>query len=264
MVWLIICLLVVVWTGSNRMPADLTEPLSLEGAVPSARLNGPTLRVGSFNIHSGKGADGKVDLDRTAGCLRDLDLIGLYEVRGAVPIVRENQAETLGGKLEMAWLFAPTERRWWQNHFGNALLTSVELDGIQAIPLPSSRDKAFRNAVLASFPFAGEEVRMLVTHVDTQGDRQRQLQAVIHLFLSLEPPAILMGDLNTTGSDPQLRELLAIPGVRDVMSRGSNEHEDQRHIDWILTRGFRCLDAGREPTEASDHPVVWAELEIDE
>jgi endonuclease/exonuclease/phosphatase family metal-dependent hydrolase len=225
-------------------------------------LDRRTFRVGSFNMHGGKGNDGTRDLARTAQCLQDLDLVGLYEVHASIGGSEPNQAAELGHRLEMAWLFAPTVRRWWHDGFGNGLLTRLPATNCLKIPLPGSTPKRARNVILFGFRHRDKTVRVLATHVDTRDDRKIQLQAVFDLFLALEEPAVLMGDFNTNASDPDLSQLLAQPGVRDAIADGLDNPPPAGRIDWLLTRGLRSVAAGYEPTPASDHPVIWAELEL--
>src|SRR5438105_4253270 len=78
------------------------------------------IRVATYNIHSGIGADGRRDLDRTASALKGFDLVGLNEVRGA--LLGDDEAAILGKRLGMSWIFSPTERHWWYDDFGNAAL----------------------------------------------------------------------------------------------------------------------------------------------
>lgn len=78
------------------------------------------LRVGTFNIHNGKGTDDKRDLQRTADCVRDLDFVALQEVRGSVVGLPQVQAGVLRHALQRAWIFAPPQRAKWHERFGNA------------------------------------------------------------------------------------------------------------------------------------------------
>jgi endonuclease/exonuclease/phosphatase family metal-dependent hydrolase len=105
-------------------------------------------------------------------------------------------------------------------------------------------------------------LHVLVTHLDRVQDRAAQLDRVTAEFLSLPEPALLMGDLNTTADDPQLARLLAEPGVRDLVAEGLGPKPPPVRIDWILGRGLRALQAGVVDTRASDHPLVWAEVEV--
>ena len=267
------CLLPVVllgatiyWQGDRRVssgPATGTVlnggDLRNAGTDPSATER-TRLRIATFNIHSGIGPDGVYDLQRTADCLDNFDLAGLNEVRGQNFSRDANQAEMLGQVLDSRWLFAPTERRWWRDDFGNGLLAKVPVRSWMRIPLPCSRDKGFRNVLLVTTELAGKPVRLLHTHLDRSHDREPQLQAVIGLFLAVAEPVILTGDLNTTADDPQLKELLDRPGVVDAYGEHFPEEVPGR-IDWIIARGLRCTAAGRREQGASDHPLVWAEFE---
>src|SRR5258705_4338663 len=87
----------------------------------------PTLRVATFNIHSGKNVAGQFSLDKTTAVLKGFDLIALNEVRGKSVFNDVDQAQVLGEKLNMQWLFAPTENRWWHEHFGNGVLSAVSV-----------------------------------------------------------------------------------------------------------------------------------------
>jgi endonuclease/exonuclease/phosphatase family metal-dependent hydrolase len=260
---LLLLSVVVIVDGSRCTPADPNKPIQNVGSA-SSESEGSVLRVGTFNIHSGKGRDRKTDLARTASVLKmPLDVVGLNEVRGTwSQSLGLNQAEQLSHLWGMQSAFIPTERRWWHEHFGNALLTRLPLRQIQRIPLPGLRGKAFRCAALSQVEFQKQTVQLLTVHIDSQSDRERQLQAVISLFLALQPPAILMGDLNTTSEDPQLAELLARPDVVDAQQETPLDALGRKRIDWVLARGLRCRSGRVVENEASDHPALVAEFEI--
>jgi endonuclease/exonuclease/phosphatase family metal-dependent hydrolase len=218
-----------------------------------------TLRVASFNIHGGKGRDGRRDLARTAALLRDFDVVGLNEVHGGDP----DQAERLGRATGMAWLFAPVERMGGRDDFGNGLLSRLPVRHWQRLPISPAGAETHRNIVLARLPVGGRTVNVLVTHLARPGDeRPGQLRAVAELFLALQPPAVLMGDLNTRRGDEQLERLLAEAGVVDALGVG-DEGVPAPAIDWLLVRGLRVVSSGRRDDGSSDHPLVWAELELE-
>jgi endonuclease/exonuclease/phosphatase family metal-dependent hydrolase len=229
-----------------------------QGAVSPTRK---TLRVASFNIHSGRNARGEFDLARTAELLDGFDLVGLNEVRGAYDWQAGDQAELLGRRLDMPWLFAPTTHRWLREDFGNGVLCSLPVRQWQRMPLAGTRGKGHRNYVRLTIEHGDRDISVLVTHLDRVQDRAAQLTDVIEHFLSLPEPAILMGDLNTTANDPELAALLAHEGVHDVVAEGMATQPTKR-IDWILSRGLRGVAGGVAPNQASDHPLVWAELEL--
>jgi endonuclease/exonuclease/phosphatase family metal-dependent hydrolase len=219
--------------------------------------------LGLYNIHGGRGTDGRRDLARTAALLREqrLDFIGLNEVHGGG--AGGNQAAEVAAQLQMGWLFAATEQQWGRDHFGSAALCGCQVDFWQKIPLPRVSGSGYRNVTLYRLPSAGGELKVLVTHLDRVRDRALQLGIVLELFRSIEPPVVLMGDLNTNRDDPQLRQCLADPRIIDCIGptgAGKSLLEAGR-IDWILGRGVRCTAAGMSEIGASDHPCAWAELE---
>lgn len=251
---LIACGLLALWIGSNRLPAVATTPLSIHGQQRASELKSETLRIGTYNIHGGVGLDGIRDLNRIATNLQGVDVAGLYEVHSSF---FSNQAYQIADRMELAACFAATERRWWHDHFGNGLLTRVNLKGLVRIPLPGTQGKKFRNAILASVPCGRSTIHILAVHLDRVQDRERQLRIVIQMFLSLEAPAVLMGDLNTRHDDPQLAELLARDDVDDaLLSIGVKSAE--KRIDWLLMRGLRCEAAELHDNPASDHPAITA------
>ncbi len=249
----------VIWDGADRRAADATKPFprgpeSLPGKRPPV-----TLKIASFNIHSGKGRDGKTDLSRTEALLRDSDFAGLYEVRATPFDHLPNQAASLAASLNSYWLFAPTERQWWHDHFGNGIVHRHGLPALR-IPLNNTRGKAYRNALLWTVELQDGKVRVLSTHIDRTADREQQLKTVIGLFLDLQPPCVLMGDLNTVSADPQLEALRKTEGVLSPLHEQLPDGPPATTIDWIFTRGLRTVSAELVENDASDHPVIRAEL----
>jgi len=253
----------IFWAGERRVPAGGAEGATLNGAIAAASRTPGSFRVGSFNIHSGKGVDRQRDIARTADCLRDMDLVALNEVIGSTPWRDWNQSQQLGEALACQWLFAPTESRWWHGSFGNGLLTRLPAYYWQRIPFNLAGSHTHRNLVLTAVDVDGARVNVVLTQLDSRDldRRQNQLRAAGELFLSLAEPAILMGDLNSRANDEQLRRILDAPGVIDALSTGGASSDPGR-IDWILTRGLKVVTSGATDTGASDHPFVWAELEV--
>jgi endonuclease/exonuclease/phosphatase family metal-dependent hydrolase len=274
-----------IWHASQHQPTGPAEGTAIQGVefvhdppngnTPVSRENSrtsgpdafPPIRVGTFNIHGCKGLDNVVDVPRTANCLENLDFVALEEVHGPGVFGGDDQSALLGKQLKMAWLFAPAVRQWYCLESGNSFLTALPATFWQRIPLQSHRDYSFRNVVLAGIKQegrAGNEriINILVTHVNRRydEDREAQLRAVIALFLSLRAPAILLGDLNSERKAPQIAQLLRETEVVDPVGKILGKCDDTARIDWIFCRGLDCRDAGILKNEASDHPLVWAEL----
>lgn len=255
-----LALLAVVLIGIDRTAAGPAGGSDFFRGDDSRPAPGGTLRVATFNIHGGRGADGQRDLELTAYTLEGFDLVGLNEVHGAV-LGGRDQAEVLGRRLKLSWLFAPSERRWWRDSFGNAALTSCPVRSWRREPLENSSGHGYRNLTLLELEFAGGTISALVTHIDRTADRRGQLDVALRRFLELPAPALLLGDLNSPADDPAIRAVLERPGVVDPLALFGEEERPGR-IDWVLVRGLDVLDAGVRDLGASDHPCVWAELAL--
>lgn len=254
----------VFYFGDQRHAVPTATGASFRGTSAATSAERSRLRVATFNIHGGMGHDLRRDLDRTADVIRGFDLVLLNEVHGSYFWQAAGQAEQLAEATGRRWLFAPTETRWWHHEFGNAVLSLADVAWWQRLPLPSA-SRGYRNLVLMSVPFAGRSINVVATHLDRNDAvaRLEQLRAASELFQALAEPAILMGDLNTTADEPQLTALLARQDVRDPLGDILGQ-DTPRHIDWILTRGLRTIDAGMIDNGASDHPLVWAEVALSE
>lgn len=222
------------------------------------------VKLGTYNIHGGRGTDRRLDLDRIADMVRGLDFVGLNEVYGPALWQHEDQAATLGRTLRMTPLFAPTEERWWHYRFGNGLLTRLDVESRLVVPLERRYGKSYRNLVHVRLRAPnGVPLHVVVTHVDRSDDRERreQLRTVADYFLSLSAPAVLMGDLNSDASEREIQRLIEAPDVVDPLGEKLGL-KTPRHIDWILARGVEPVDAGLTQVGPSDHPHMWAEFTV--
>lgn len=252
---------VALWQASLRQPtgaASGTGSLSVEEATsPASRV----LRAATWNIHGAKGRDRRVDLPRVAAHLGGFDFVGLNEVRGAAFLSTHDQAAELGRQLDAESLFLPFERRFGRDDFGNGVINRTGVRAWVRMPLPCTGVKGHGNVTLLNVHHHGRTVHILVTHIDHGADRERQLEFVYELFQGLSEPVILMGDLNTRSDQMPLSQWLKQPGIVDPLAACGVASPEKR-IDWILVRGLHCLAAGVTETDASDHPLVWAELEF--
>lgn len=241
--------------ASIRQPVGPRYGDDIEGTPGNDTLNPGVLRVASYNIRRGRGLDGERDLDRIARALEGFDIVGLNEVGGAFPPAAD-QAERLGHALDMGWLYAPSQRRWYIDYFGNALLSRLAPVRWQSLPMVHDLEKGtgHRNVLTVVYDWQGRDFTLMVVHAETGEDiRRRQTHAIFEQF-DRHPRAVLMGDFNATREDPLLREAAAKPGIRHANDG----------VDWIFVRGFRIVDSGSRPAGPSDHPLVWANLEAPE
>lgn len=256
----------VVYAGSQRRPIGPSAG-ALEVRILASRVaaNQPArLKLGTYNIHGGRGTDGRLNLDRIAEMVRGLDFVGLNEVYGPHLWEQDDQATLLGRKLQMTPLYAPSEERWWHYRFGNAFLTRLDCESRLVVPLERRYGKSYRNLVHVRLRAPnGTPVNVVVTHIDRSDDRERreQLRTAADYFLALSPPAVLMGDLNSDSSEREIQRLIEAPDVVDPLGDKLGL-KTPRRIDWILARGVESVDAGMTQVGPSDHPHVWAELTI--
>lgn len=248
------------WIGSIRGPAGPATGFGVDGPVARQAEAAPTIVFASYNIRTGRGLDDRRDLDRTAECLKGIAVAGLNEVRGSAWYGRpEDQAATLGRILGMGHLFAPTERRYGREHFGNAILTRLPVAEWLRIQLPRQHSDSHRNMLLAELALPTGRISVLVTHIDTRADREIQLAAVVALFRTLKEPAVLLGDLNAGPEHPEIARLLAQPGV--VGSNGAMPPAELAgRVEWIVAKGLTPVAASRCDNGASDHPRVALEV----
>jgi len=222
--------------------------------VPSvvAKPDKESFRIAYWNIASGKGG-----LDKIAAALGPVDVVGLSEVRG------KEQLQTLASETNLGAIFAPTELRGSREDFGNAFLSSLNIESWQRIPLaPGPRQSHFRNVLLTRVQINhATTVSILTTHIDRTIDRQSQLRDVLSLFNSLTPPAVLMGDFNTNVDDEQLAKTLANFGTIDPHANQSiGKWSSVNRIDWMLVKGLIVVESGMHDEGESDHPMIWATL----
>lgn len=264
----LICLLLLTALVLGALESPYPEAEGTEFDRPT-RLQQPTgagagrpgvLRVSTYNVRRGKGNDGHRDLNRAAAVLRSSDVVGVQELSANLLYGLAPQAAQLADQLGMAYRFAPTIQKWFQPHFGNALLSRLAVRKWRSVPLPhgDGASGGFRNFVEAELVFRGVGVNVINTHLDRDALSARQLAFVISAFRKAEGPVILLGDLNVRPGNPQLKALTnegAIDALEQILGRVDR-------VDWILVRGLEVVDGGMTPRGISDHPHFWVDLAL--
>jgi endonuclease/exonuclease/phosphatase family metal-dependent hydrolase len=259
----ILLIALVIWQGLIKRPTapEFGNTLhAVANALPAP--TGATLRVTTFNINGGVGPEDNVlDLSRTAKFLHGFDVAGMEEVHGAAITDWRDQAQILGEMMHMPWLFAPSERRWWHDYFGNGILCDLPVNRWERLPLSTSESESNRSMLRVFCTWHGHPLAIIVTHLDRHADHDIELGAVIASFYDTPEPAILLGDLNVDAdpNDPQLDELRHDPAVTDALAIGMGPSFVKTN-DWIFARGLKCVAGGLTDNDASDHKLAWAEL----
>ena len=267
----ILPLLLVLTIGLNIWQANVIRPLPpsagtrINAEIEKKDLNKSTLRIATYNIHSGKGTDGIKNINRTATALKGFDVIALNEVRGKTVLSHSSQVEKLGEMLKMGWLFLPSQKRYLKESFGNGFLSSFPVSIWYKEPLIYEHDdnisSTYRNLTTIQLKFNKQIVTILVTHLDFNTTREIQLFYVINEFEKYNH-CILIGDLNTKRGDPLLVDLLDKDNTLDAINVALGAKDISDRIDWIILKGFTVIGGGYTPPGVSDHPLYWVELEI--
>jgi endonuclease/exonuclease/phosphatase family metal-dependent hydrolase len=236
------------------------------------------VRVTSFNIHHGVGADGRLDLERTAATLAATgsELIGLQEVDrhfGA----RSNfvdQAAWLGERLGLGVVFGATVDRpppspgAPRRQYGNALLSGHPVLAWRNVPLPRPGRGEQRCLLDALVDVDGTPVRALATHLqnDSPVDRTAQAEAIVANLAGMARPVVLAGDLNARPGSPEIRRLTAVlVDAWATAGTGRGHTFDARtphaRIDYVLSSpDLMATRAEVAASLASDHRPVTADL----
>jgi endonuclease/exonuclease/phosphatase family metal-dependent hydrolase len=248
--------------AGRRTPVEPQQGVGISWPNGSGPIAKTQFRVATYNVHRGKGTDRIRDLNRTAGVLREADLIGVNEVAGPAFWGRADQVEQLGRNLKIGWQFAPNQYRWFLYHFGNGLLSRLEVGRWTSEPLVYDRamSNSHRNLLTAEILTGGRPITFMVTHLDRGEIRPVQLVHVLDEFAK-HTPAVLVGDFNTNAADPLLMALFADSNNVDAIAQALGDSDDKGRIDWIITRGMKVLSGGMEPAGVSDHPCYWVNVE---
>ena len=230
-------------------------PLSNSSQIP----NQNSFKLGVYNIHRGRGTDGQKDLQRIAGVIKDVDVVGLCECEGASILGKPNQCEQLGALLDTATLFGPTQKRFGRYDRGNGLLSRLSVSRWYQEPLVDSTGTHPRCILRADLVTEAGEIAFFVTHLARRIDQREQLKTVIDRFQQYDR-AILVGDFNMVKESRPLAEFLEQRGCCDAIATGRGDYA--KRIDWIFTRGVEIIDRGYHPKGPSDHPFYWIEVKV--
>ncbi len=259
----------IVVGGGASDPTPLPEP----GIVTSEPIR---IRVLSYNIHHGAGADGRIDLDRTARVIGSVtpDVVALQEVdRGVARTERIDEPALLADSTGLRVVFEPNIR-YQGGDYGNAVLSRLPIVSQTNRALPSMYDGEQRGVLDLEVRAGGPDgpiLRIFATHLDYRSDDAERLASADMINrLPLEDPdqpAILLGDLNALPDSPTLQQFQTHwKRVNAEPLSTSPVDRPTRQIDYILVRPadrwrvveVRVLD---EPI-ASDHRPIFAVLEL--
>jgi endonuclease/exonuclease/phosphatase family metal-dependent hydrolase len=238
------------------------------------------VKVLVYNVHAGKDAAGRDNLQRVADVVRqyDADIVLLQEV---------DKGTRRSGKVDQPAEYA---RRTGYNvafgrsldydggEYGIAVLSRWPIRRDTAIHLPveppqersgGSHEPRVAQRVVIQAPVG--EVVVLNTHIDASTDERYRLQeartimALVKELIDAKAPRVIVGgDFNST-PESRVQEQLRASGLVDAWQRcGSGEgltypaDSSRKRIDYLyLAVGTECTSAMVPVTDASDHRPVF-------
>ncbi|MBO8140746.1 MAG: endonuclease/exonuclease/phosphatase family protein [Firmicutes bacterium] len=239
------------------------------------------LRVMTYNIRWGLGADGRRDLTRTAAVLRqlDADIVILNEVdvnwrRSG----NSDQPARLAAEAGYPYVYFGASFRTWASGslkasaYGNAILSRHPIVSAHTIPLPNPLRREPRSVLVARVLVGGQALTVLGTHLGLHRFERLEQAGHIARLVNASEPVILMGDFNAFPGSEEIALLISGPtGLSDahgLAGSGSGETfpapEPSARIDYIFVSpplASRVVASRAVPADASDHLPVVADLD---
>jgi endonuclease/exonuclease/phosphatase family metal-dependent hydrolase len=240
--------------------------LILIAAISTAGLgttSAAPLRVMVWNIHHGRGADGKVDLVRIADVIRrqSPDVVMLQEVDRNMPRSgKTDQSSELARLLEMNSVFGKAVN-FAEGEYGLAVLSRGRIVSGKVHPLPGEAGEP-RIGFTVTLDYDGKKFAVVNTHLDhiSAERRLRQAEAVAALGQECEM-AILGGDFNDGPGSATLDAITPTWTMIEKVEPKATAPADRPavEIDHLFVRGLRVVENARviDESRASDHrPIV--------
>ncbi|HEV2755409.1 MAG TPA: endonuclease/exonuclease/phosphatase family protein [Actinomycetota bacterium] len=213
------------------------------------------MRVATYNVHHCEGADRRLDVQRVASVIARLraDVVALQELDVALDRTSGvDQPAELARLTGLTVEFHPVLARD-RGHYGIALAAPGPLRS-EKVDLPRLGEEEPRAAVVGRW----DGVTFVGTHLSrSPAARAAQMEALAALVAEVDPPVVLLGDLNERrgGLAPLFAAGLSDgPRGRPRLLRG--------RIDHILVgRGLTVTSTSTFRSRASDHPALTADLE---
>ena len=243
-----------------------------------------TLKIMSYNIHSGIGLDNTVDYCRMAETIKKYspDVLGLQEVaqdhpraKGIFPI------DFMGEILGMKGSFGKTihvARADFDYDYGIGFLSRFDYEYITKLPLPNIDNLEPRVAQFVKIK-APVEFIFVNTHLGISSEKNEaekvfrmrfdQLSAINteleKILAGKDIPCVITGDFNARPGSECIELLEKTWNVTDLTRNTFPANSPDRKIDYIATRGKVRLRsyAVLDEKVVSDHAPIIAELDFE-
>lgn len=223
------------------------------------------LRVLSYNIKHGRGNDGKVDIRRAAGLIRDTkaDLVVLQEIDNGV--LRSGSQDQMAVLAELTGLHARfgAFMPYQGGHYGMGLLSRYPILESTNHRLPDGAEPRTVLDARVQLPDGDELVLCGVHFYRTEEERLAQARAVVDAFAQTTTPMILGGDFNSLPGSAVMelieRHWTNTDKGEDRFTMSSDDPRTE--IDFILYRPADrfevvSVDVLDEPVVSDHRPVL--------
>jgi endonuclease/exonuclease/phosphatase family metal-dependent hydrolase len=171
----------------------------LKCEVESDRREDRLVTVATYNVHRCIGMDGRIDPDRIARVIHELnaDIMGLQEVVSkSGKRADEAQMDYLAHRTGLKAIPGPTIQRG-KGHYGNVLMTNLPVLESRCVDISVHLCEP-RGVIDAVLEVRNSPVRIIVTHLGlNRAERRSQARRLGDLLSQGEPlPTILLGDIN--------------------------------------------------------------------
>ncbi len=261
-------------------PGSSPSPPRDANEVSAKDPEGLRLRLVTYNIHSGVGVDGRLDLDRTGAVIGDArpDIVALQEVdRGLVRTGLADQAAVLAKALDLGSRFCTT-RTFDRGDFGLAVLSRYPVVAAHEYDLSYGKRREPRSCLRVDLELSpGMLLHVFNCHLglattERRYQRRRMLSDAILLSEELHHPVVLMGDFNDRPL-PVVHTELRQHFVDAFRTTGKRRGATFRYgplrlrLDHIyVSREIRVVECGVSRRGAagvaSDHRPLFAEIEM--
>ncbi|OHB53864.1 MAG: hypothetical protein A2Y10_00330 [Planctomycetes bacterium GWF2_41_51] len=242
----------------------------------------------SYNIHTGKGIDGKLDLDRIASViLREKpDIVGLNEIESYVDRSQcTNQIEYIAKKTNMYFAFGPNLignancGNCTTGLFGNAVLSKHKISKVVNHKLYREDKEETRGCLETEIEIDGQKFTFLTTHLDCnrkEDIRNNQANDILKIIDEKDMPVIFASDMNayirTDGNDVENAAKIFTENLFDAANTNPELKNigtliKGKRIDFIFVNqpladsvvSYKVVNYG-DAKFASDHYPVVAEI----
>jgi len=270
--------------GGGRVSPRIRAAVEFRSIDVNSPSGTASLRIMTYNVHSGVGTDRKLDLARIAEVIasQNPDIVALQEL----DVARKrsglaHQARVIAEHLDMHFHFYPAMRIHEEEEYGDAILSRWPMRLRRAAELPTVKERlAFepRGALWASIEAHGKEIQVINTHLGlSNNERIKQIDALLGPEWLGHPecdtPLVLCGDFNALPFSKVYRKACQV--LADTQ-RGVSRHRPRAtfpsrwpvlRLDYIFTSAdLQCLavDVANTPLAklASDHLPLVAEVRL--